>query len=126
MTTVAKTRTRGRRCPLPEPPRFTSWEEEAAWLESKEGRRYMAEAPPLEAIRFVPAEPGLVPITIRVPADLPNRLRRLAESRSMAYQTLARQWLLERCAKEEAKAHRKPSKRKPRAPKAQQVDQAAG
>ena len=90
---------------LPGIPEFACDEEEAVWLEGPEGRRYMAQAP-LVPIRFVPKDPTLVPVTIRLPADLPNRLRRLAESRSMAYQTLARQWLLERCAEEEAKEAR--------------------
>ena len=101
---------------LPKVPEFASDEEEAAWLEGPEGRRYMAQAH-LVPIRFVPAEPGLVPVTMRLPADLPNRLRRLAESRSMAYQTLARQWLLERCAQEEAKEQRRAAKRKPARPR---------
>jgi len=110
---------------LPKVPGFASDEEEAAWLESPQGRRYMAQAP-LLPIRFVPAEPGLVPVTIRLPADLPNRLRRLAETKSMAYQTLARQWLLERCEKEEAKEQRKAARRKSKSADTQSVDEAAG
>ncbi|MBM3476920.1 MAG: hypothetical protein FJX75_26915 [Armatimonadetes bacterium] len=117
-----------RRAPTPtvrRMPDFASYREAAAWLESEEAERFLADAP-LVPIRFVPMDPTLIPVTIRLPAELRDRMRRLASEQSMGYQTLARQWLLERCAKEEAKAQRKPSKRKPRAPKAQQVDQAAG
>ena len=108
---------------LPEVPEFASDEEEAAWLESPEGRRYMARAP-LVPIRFVLAEPHLVPVTIRLPAELRTRIRRLAEARCMGYQTLARQWLLERCAEEEAKAQRPAAERKPKRARSQKSDQA--
>jgi hypothetical protein len=115
MDTTATTRRRQR--PLPEPPEFRSEEEMAAWLESEEGQRYLAEAPPLEGIRFTPMHPDFVPITIRLPADLRDRMRRLASDRAMGYQTLARQWLLERCAQEEAKEQRQAARRKPTKPR---------
>jgi len=106
-------------------PEFASDEEEAAWLESEEGAQFLAQAP-LVPVRFVLAEPDLVPVTIRLPASLRTRVRRLAENKGMAYQTLARQWLLERCAEEEAKAQA-PKRRRPRArPKSRPTDEAAG
>jgi hypothetical protein len=99
--------------------------EKAAWLESDEGRRFLDEATPMEGIRFVLAEPGLVPMTIRLPAELRTRIRRLAEARGMGYQTLARQWLLGRCAEEEAKAA-KPRSRRATAREEPPADHAAG
>jgi predicted DNA binding CopG/RHH family protein len=99
---------------LPEPPTFQSDEEEAAWLESDEGQRYLAEAEPIPG-KFVRKPSNLVPITMRIPRDLRTRIARLAEERGMGYQTLARQWLLERCREEEeagtARDHRKKGRR---------------
>jgi predicted DNA binding CopG/RHH family protein len=89
-------------------------EEKAAWMESDEGRRFLDEAE-WKPVRFVPKDPSLLPVTIRLPANLPSRLRRLASQKGMGYQTLARQWLLERCAEEEAKEEqRTATRRKPR------------
>jgi len=103
-------------------------EQKAAWMESEEGRRFLDEAE-WKPVRFVLAEPDLIPVTIRLPADLRDRIRRLASDRCMGYQTLARQWLLERCAKEEAKVQRKaarPKPAKPRRKKPVPVNHAAG
>jgi predicted DNA binding CopG/RHH family protein len=104
--------------------------EKAAWMESDEGRRFLDEAE-WKPVRFVPKDPSLLPVTIRLPADLPNRLRRLAGGRGMGYQTLARQWLLERCAEEEANEQRNvATRRRPRRAKRKQkgesADKAAG
>jgi predicted DNA binding CopG/RHH family protein len=80
-------------------------EEKAAWMESEEGRRFLAQAK-LRPARFM-LDPNLVPVTIRLPVELRDRLRRIAAERGMGYQTLARQWLLERCRdEEEAEANR--------------------
>jgi len=84
------------------PPDFASEEEEAAWLESDEGLEYLENAD-WQPARFRPADPTLVPVTIRLPEHLRDRIRELATARGMGYQTLARQWLLERCDEEEAK-----------------------
>jgi predicted DNA binding CopG/RHH family protein len=104
-------------------------EEYAAWLESDEGERYLLEAD-WQPARFVLADPGLIPITIRLPKALRAQLRRLASAKGMGYQTLARQWLLERCAEEEAKEQRKAAGRKPRRAKSKgshkAVNDAAG
>ncbi len=75
-------------------------EEKAAWMESEEGRRFLEQAE-LRPVKFVPKDPGLIPITMRLPVELRDRMRKLAEERGMGYQTLARQWLLERCREEE-------------------------
>lgn len=84
------------------PPDFATEEEEAAWLESDQGLEYLAAAD-WKPARFRPADPTLVPVTIRLPEGLRDRIRELATGRGMGYQTLARQWLLERCDEEEAK-----------------------
>jgi predicted DNA binding CopG/RHH family protein len=75
-------------------------EEKAAWMESEEGQRFLEQAP-LRPVKFVPLDPSLVPVTMRLPAQLRDRMRKLAAERGMGYQTLARQWLLERCREEE-------------------------
>ena len=85
--------------------------EKAAWLESEEGRRFLEEAP-LRPIKFVPKDPSLIPVTMRLPNGLRDRMRRLAAERGMGYQTLARQWLLERCREEEENEAARGSKRK--------------
>ncbi len=92
-------------------PRFATDEEAAQWWDSEEGQRYIEQA---EGVRAPLAlkHPNFVPITIRMPAELRTRLRRLAEARGMGYQTLARQWLLERCREEEEKAARPPRRRR--------------
>jgi predicted DNA binding CopG/RHH family protein len=111
-----------------ERPLNLSDEGKAAWMESREGRRSLAEAE-LRPARFVLAEPDLIPITMRLPKALRTQLRHLAAAKGMGYQTLARQWLLERCAEEEAKAERKAAQRTPKAPRSRKpvpVDRAAG
>jgi predicted DNA binding CopG/RHH family protein len=90
----------GRSTALPRPPDFASDEEEAAWLESEAGQRFMEQAP-LQPTRFAPKDPSLTPVTIRLPKGLRHRIRKLAAERGMGYQTLARQWLIERCREEE-------------------------
>jgi predicted DNA binding CopG/RHH family protein len=72
----------------------------AAWLESDEGLKFLEQAD-WQPARFRLADPSLVPVTIRLPEGLRERLRRMASARSMGYQTLARQWLIERCNAEE-------------------------
>jgi predicted DNA binding CopG/RHH family protein len=102
--------------------------EKAAWMESEEGRRFLDQAE-WKPARFVLAHPEFISVTMRLPADLRDRIRRLASDRAMGYQTLARQWLLERCAEEEAKAERKAAQRTPKAPRSRKpvpVDRAAG
>ena len=96
---LVRERSAGRSQP-PEPPAFDSDAEEAAWLESEEGQRFLVGSP-MEPVRFVPRDRSLIPVTIRLPASLRARIRRLAERRGMGYQTLARQWLMERCDAEE-------------------------
>ncbi|MBM3476922.1 MAG: hypothetical protein FJX75_26925 [Armatimonadetes bacterium] len=98
------------------PPEGLSDEQMAEWLESEAGLAYLLQAE-WKPARFVPAHPEFIPVTIRLPAELRDRMRRLASDRSMGYQTLARQWLLERCAKEEAKERRQAAKRKPAKPR---------
>jgi len=49
---------------------------------------------------------------MRLPKGLRDRMRRLAAERGMGYQTLARQWLLERCREEEENEAARGSKRK--------------
>ncbi len=86
-------------------PRFSSDEEATQWWDSEEGQQYIERA---EGVRRPLAlkHPDFIPITIRLPADLRERIRGLAAERGMGYQTLARQWLLERCREEEGKAAR--------------------
>jgi predicted DNA binding CopG/RHH family protein len=88
-------------------------EQKAAWMESEEGRRFLAQAKWRPA-RFI-IDRALVPVTIRLPEELRDRLRRLADERGMGYQTLARQWLLERCREEEEKAARPVRRRRQKA-----------
>jgi predicted DNA binding CopG/RHH family protein len=90
--------------------------EKAAWMESEEGRRFLDQAE-WKPARFVLAHPEFISVTMRLPADLRDRIRRLASDRAMGYQTLARQWLLERCAEEEAKEQRQAARRKPTKPR---------
>lgn len=81
-------------------PEGMSDKEKAAWLESDEGRRFLDEAE-LRPADFAPMDPSLTPVTIRLPKGLRHRIRKLAAERGMGYQTLARQWLIERCREEE-------------------------
>ena len=78
-----------------ERPKGLTDEEKAAWLEGPEGRKLIDEAE-LRPVRFTP-------VTMRFPESLRGRIRDIATRRGMGYQTLARQWLLERCDEEEAK-----------------------
>jgi hypothetical protein len=80
-------------------PDFASREQAAEWLESEEGQDFFANVEGVR-MRLVPKHPEFIPITIRMPADLRARLRGLGEQRGMGYQTMARQWLLERYEQE--------------------------
>jgi len=78
-------------------PRFRSAEEAAEYLDAHSSAPFWKETRP---VPVKVERPVRQMISIRLEVQLYNRLRQVAASRSLPYQTLIQQWLSERAAEE--------------------------
>ncbi|GAB5601481.1 CopG family antitoxin [Thermus sp. FJN-A] len=87
---------------LEEIPEFASEEEESRfWAEHGLGEELLAEmAPPPEGL-LPPARPRTRPVSIRLDEDLLRRLKAIARRTGKGYQTLLKEFVLERLYEEE-------------------------
>ncbi len=83
-------------------PAFASEEEEAQfWSEHELGDSMLEDMQPLAADALPPPRTPARPVSVRFEAQLLSRLRALALRRGMRYQTLLKQFVLERLYEEE-------------------------
>lgn len=87
---------------LEEIPEFAGEEEEARfWEEHALGEELLAKmAPPPEGL-LPPARPRARPVSIRLDEDLLRRLKAIARRKGKGYQTLLKEFVLERLYEEE-------------------------
>jgi len=83
-------------------PHFANEDEEAEfWSTHSFGERYLAEHPPVELDWLPPTQPRTNPVAIRFDADTLCRLKALAKKKHKGYQTLLKEFVMERLYEEE-------------------------
>jgi predicted DNA binding CopG/RHH family protein len=83
-------------------PNFASEEEEARfWSEHELGDELLGSMEPLSEDLLPPPRTAARPVSVRFETQLLDRLRALARRRGMRYQTLLKQFVLERLYEEE-------------------------
>lgn len=83
-------------------PDFADEDEEAEfWSTHSFGERYLAEHPPVQLDGLPPTRPRPNPVSIRFDSDTLARLKSLARKQHKGYQTLLKQFVMERLYEEE-------------------------
>lgn len=83
-------------------PDFQSEDEEAEfWSTHALGRKYLETHPPVELDWLPPPRPRSAPVAVRFDASTLTRLKALARRRHKGYQTLLKEFVMERLYEEE-------------------------
>jgi len=79
-------------------PEFASDEEAAEFWDTHSFADYIDDTKPVEGVRF--ALPRLKQISLRLAPTQIDRLKRIAASKGLGYQTMLRMWITERAQQE--------------------------
>jgi len=80
---------------------FVSEQEEAEFWATHDSAEYLDDTEPVD-VMFVDAGPSEKQISLRLDAHVIEKLRTVAQSKDVGYQTLIRTWVMERLAQEHA------------------------
>lgn len=84
---------------MPDIPKFANEKEESEFWDTHDFTDYLGETTPAD-VKFEDARPRKTQISLRLDSETIARLKVLARSRGIGYQTLIRMWVMEQLARE--------------------------
>jgi predicted DNA binding CopG/RHH family protein len=82
-------------------PQFANEQEEAAFWDAHDSTEYLSATEAID-VTFVDARPAKQQISLRLEPAVIERLKQIAHSKGIGYQTMIRMWVMERLEKVDA------------------------